>query len=147
MSLSVFSRDIDRGLADYAPGMGEYLEAVLAGDPDERDASALCGADGERRGRGYGDNEGAADARGLLHHLDRDAAGEHHHSGMAGGAGDGQRTAELVKRVVTSDVLAQGDDATFGSEEGRGMHGSRLAVQGLQRRQLTERCHDLGRGE
>src|SRR5260370_842758 len=40
-----------------ATGMGENLEAVTAGDGDERDAGGFGGADSKSGGRRYGDDD------------------------------------------------------------------------------------------
>src|SRR5260370_11535952 len=92
-------------------GMGENLETVTAGDGDQRDAGGFGGADSECGGRRYGDDEWNADESRLLHHLHRNAAGQQDHAAAANHMVARERSADLVQRVVTADVLAQGDKA------------------------------------
>src|SRR4051794_28489654 len=88
-----------------APGMAEHLEAVAARDGDEGDARRLRRGDGQRRGGGDGDEHGAAGDRHLLHHLDRDVAGERHRTLRHVDALPRHGTTELVERIVPPDIL------------------------------------------
>src|SRR5260370_22940492 len=89
-----------------ATGMGENLEAVTAGDGDERDAGGFGGADSKCGGRRYGDDDWNADDSGLLYHLHRNAAGQQDHAAAANHMVARAPAAELVERAVTPHVLA-----------------------------------------
>src|SRR5215468_7555953 len=111
--------------------MGEHLEAVLACNGNERDAGSLRGAHRQRsRGRD-GDNDWRADCGGLLHHLDRDAAGEQDEAGTRRNTVARERAGELVERIVTADVLTHRNETSVLLPERGGMHGARLAIEFL----------------
>ena len=95
-------------------GMGEHLEAVVARDGDQRDAGVLGGAQRERGRRRDRDDDRRAADRGLLDHLDRDAAGQQDDAGIAGDVAASEGAGQLVERVVPADILAQRDDPALG---------------------------------
>jgi hypothetical protein len=75
--------------------------------PNKREASTICCL--ARLG-----------SQGLLHHFDRDAAGEENHAAIGGSPGPGQRICELVERIVTTDVFAQRNNTVaFAPESAR----------------------------
>ena len=84
-----------------------------------------------------------ADRGRLLHHLDRDAAGQQHDALAATMPCLRQRAGELVERVVAADILAQRDDAARRRPERGGVDGTGFDVEQLQRRQRRHRRHDL----
>src|SRR6516165_1323929 len=115
------SGDMGNPLLRDTTQMREDLEAVAAGDRHQRDVCRLRGPHGECGRRRHGDDDGNAEPGALLHHLDRDAAGQDDHSCTADDVVAGQRTGELVERIVASNVLAQCDEPGRGLPERRGM--------------------------
>ena len=90
---------------------------------------------------------GNAEAGGLLHHLHRHPAGQDDHAGAADDMLARERAAELVQRIVASDVLAQRDELPARLPERRGVDGARLPVDRLARRDGVDRPHDVARRE
>src|SRR5260370_20545781 len=128
-----------------ATGMGENLEAVTAGDGDQRDAGGFGGADSKCGGRRYGDDDWNADDSGVLYQLPRKAAGQRVQAAAANHMVARERAADLVERVVTPDVRAQGDKAARGLPECRAMHRTGFAVQRLGRADRFHGPHDVAR--
>ena len=79
----------------------------------------------------------------LLHHLDRDPAGEEQQAIAAGDAAPRHRADQLVERVVPADILADEHDALAAAPERGGMDGVGLAIERLERRQRLHGGHDL----
>ena len=125
--------------------MGEHFEPVLPGDSHQRHAASLSHAERKRGRRRYRDDDWRADDGRFLHHLNRDAAGQHHDAFGSVGAFARERTGELVQSIVTANVLAHGNEAVGGIEEASAMHRAGLAVQRLQGEQRLDRRHDLSR--
>ncbi len=94
------------GFARNAARMREDLEAVAAGNSDERDAGGFRRSDRERGRRRYGDERRHADRGRLLHHLDGHAAREQHDAGAPGNMIARQCAGELVERVVAAHVFS-----------------------------------------
>ena len=88
-------------------GMGEHLKPVLPGNGHERHAASLSHAEGERRRRRHRDDDWRADDCGFLHHINRDAAGQHHDALASIGMLACERTGELVQSIVTANVRTQ----------------------------------------
>ena len=97
----------------------------------------------KRSRRGDCDDDAGADRGGLLHHLDRDPAGEDDGAGAAGHALRGQRAGELVQRIVASDILAQDHVMVAGPEKAGGMGGTRCVIEDLRCAELLDRGADL----
>ena len=66
----------DAGIGGKPLGMGEDFKTIGAGNGDQGDAGGVRHPHRERRGGGDGDYHRRAEAGGLLHHFDRDAAGQ-----------------------------------------------------------------------
>ena len=101
-----------RERALHAMGMGENLKAVLACDRDQRHAGGVRHAHRERRGGRDGDDHRRANRGGFLHHLDRDAAGQHDNALARGRTFVCKRAGKFVQRIVTTNILAHGNQAT-----------------------------------
>ena len=86
--------------------MTEDLEILTARNRDERHLAGVGDANCKRRRRRYGhENRGAENGR-LLHHLDRNAAGEKHNAAASVDLVASERADELVEGIVTADILA-----------------------------------------
>ena len=94
-------------------GMGEDLEAVAARDADSVMPAASAVRTRERGRRRHGDDDGRADHRRLLHHLDRDAAGSSSDQPAAAPtcACARRAPASLSSALWRPDVLAQRHEA------------------------------------
>jgi hypothetical protein len=128
-------------------GTGEDLEAVLARNCDQRHAGGLGHAHGKcrrRRNCGYCRR---ADHRRLLHHLDQDAARQHHQTLARAHVTTGESADELVERVMAPDILAQSYEPAIGLIDAGGMHRARLVVQRLHGGERLDGSHDLFRSE
>ena len=100
-----------------------------------------------RRRRRQRDQDLRSGEDALLHHLDRDPAGQDDHAVPGGEPRARQRPDQLVERVVPAHVLAGGDDALAGNEERGGMHRAGLPVQRLPVAERCDRRGDLGVAE
>ena len=121
--------------------MAEDLEILTARNCDERHPAGFGDTDGKRRRRRHGDeNRGAENGR-LLHHLDRNAAGEKHNAAASVDLMASERADELVQGIVTANVLANRYESFAWLPECGGVNGSGLAIEHLRRGQC---CHRIG---
>ena len=123
--------------------MGENLEVVATHQRHKRHAGLVGRANGKRRRRGNRYKDGTAYNRRLLHHLDRQAAGDGDHPFRALMARPNDRAAELVESIVPSDILARGKQTLGRDIEARAMHGTRLAMQRLRIIKQCDRADDV----
>ncbi|MNC47507.1 hypothetical protein D3C75_965710 [compost metagenome] len=87
---------------------------------------------GQRGGGRQADQAGDARAHRLVDQLQAAAAGDHHEALGRRDGRAGQRTDQLVQRVVPTDVLAAQADSAVVVDEQRGMHRTAVAGQGLR---------------
>ena len=93
-------------LFENASGMGEDFKVAAAYHSHERHTAFFGVANRQRRRCGNGGEDRGADAGGLLHEFDGDAA-RHQHDALRGReALPRQRAGKLVEGVVTADVFA-----------------------------------------
>src|SRR5882757_80812 len=127
--------------------MTEDLEILTARNCDERHPAGFGDADGKRRRRRHGDeNRGAENGR-LLHHLDRNAAGEKHNAAASVDLVASERADKLVERIMTADILANRYESFARLPECGGVDGSSLAIEQLRRRQRRHRGRNCPRRE
>jgi hypothetical protein len=115
--------------ADDAVRVGEDLEPVLAGDGSQRHAACMRHAHRECRRRRDGDDDGGADHRRFLDHLDGDPACQHDDALGCAAATPHAGAGQLVERVMTPHVLAHGYEATSRLPKARGVDSACLAVE------------------
>src|SRR6476646_9690003 len=101
--------------------MRENLEILASRDCDQRDATRFGGADGERSWRRYRNENGSAEDGRLL---DRNAAGQKHHTGAAVDLAASKGSHELVECVVTADIFAHCNEPFVGLAERSRVHGT-----------------------
>ncbi|MNV69309.1 hypothetical protein D3C71_1622140 [compost metagenome] len=112
--------------------MGEYLEILASGESDQRDAGGLGGADRKRCRCRHRYQDGASEHRGLLHHLDRNAAGHDNGSLVALDGSAKCKAAKFIERIVPADVFACRDEACVRQIEAGGVNGSGFAMKLLR---------------
>src|ERR1700676_5068076 len=114
--------------------MREHFESVRSRNSNERDTRRIRYANSKRGWRGNRNYHGRADRSALLHHLYRHAASEKNDSLARLNRRARQRTRQLVERVMTANVLADGYDAARDIPKSRCVYRPRLDIEFFTRR-------------
>ena len=122
------SRDMARDCTLHPMRMSENFEAVLPCDRHKRHAGGVRHPYGQGGRSRDGDNDGAANCRGFLHHLNRHPAGENNNPLLRRCILADQGARELIECVMASDVFSHSHQASSGVPKARGVHGTSLVI-------------------